>query len=284
MQTPPLPVSVIILCHFAAALASKCIAHSTLKVYLSVIRQLQIEKGLPDPKMQNMAKLSQVLRGVRATQAGKSTTVRLPITPQILERIKEAWERTGLNDNRVMLWAAMLLCFFGFFRSGEILSPAQGLFDASSHLTCADLAIDSVTDPQCLRVHLKQSKTDRFKEGTYVCVGRTGEILCPVAAVLAWLIRRGNSRGPLFRYSDGTPLTQARFVMEVRKALLLIGENPKDYGGHSFRAGAATAAAQQGVGDATIKLLGRWRSSAYQIYIKTPPASLASYSKTLLKK
>jgi len=98
-QTPPLPVSETILCHFAAALASKNIAHSTIKVYLSATRQLQIEKGLPDPKMQNMAKLSQVLRGVRATQAGKSTTVRLPITPQILERIKEAWERTGLNDN-----------------------------------------------------------------------------------------------------------------------------------------------------------------------------------------
>ena len=80
---------------------------------------------------------------------------------------------------------------------------------------------------------------------------------CGSASVVDY--RRGNSTGPLFCYSDGTPrlLTQARFVMEVWKALLMIGENPKDYGVYSFRVGAATAAAQQGVGGATIKLLGR---------------------------
>ena len=37
------------------------------------------------------------------------------------------------------------------------------------------------------------------------------------------------------------------------------------YSGHSFRSGAATTAAKQGISDATIKMLGRWKSSAYQL-------------------
>ena len=143
--------------------------------------------------------------------------------------------------------------------------------------------MDSLSNPQQLHVHLKRSKTDQMGKGTLICIGRTREQLCPVTAILAWMVHRGNSGGPLFHFKDGTPLTQQRFVAEFRKSLGLIGEDPKKFGGHSFRSGAATAAAQQGIGDATIKLLGRWRSSAYQVYVRTPTSSLAGYSRSLIK-
>jgi len=72
-------------------------------------------------------------------------------------------------------------------------------------------------------------------------------------------------------------------MVELREALTGIGEDPLKYGGYSFGIGAATVAAEQGINDATIKLLGRWRSLAYQRYISTPTSSLASYSQTLIK-
>ena len=143
--------------------------------------------------------------------------------------------------------------------------------------------MDNLSNPQQLRIQLKRSKTDQIGKGTPVFIGKTGEQLCPVAAVLAWMVHRGNAGGPLFHFKDGTPLTQQRFVAELRKALCLIGEDPQKFGGHSFRSGAATAAAQQGIGDATIKLLGRWRSSAYQVYVRSPASSLAGYSRSLIK-
>ena len=62
-----------------------------------------------------------------------------------------------------------------------------------------------------------------------------------------------------------------QFVSEVRKALMEIGYNCALYAGHSFRIGAATTAAQKAVQDSLIKTLGWWESTAYTVYIRTPP-------------
>ena len=240
---PPFPASESTLCRFMSVLANNGIAHSTIKAYLSATRQLHIAQGLPEPRMEKMPRLSQVLRGVRNTQPTKSRFTRRPITPGILLRIKEGWEKEPLVQDKTMLWAAMLLCFFGFFRSGEICAPPSGSFNDRDHLTFADVLVDNPTNPQQLHILLKRSKTDQAGKGAIVGIGRTGGQLCPIAAVLSWMVRRGNAPGPLFHFQDGAPLTQQRFVVELRKALQMIGEDPQQFGGHSFRAGAATTAA-----------------------------------------
>jgi len=91
-------------------------------------------------------------------------------------------------------------------------------------------------------VKIKASKTDPFHQGVLVYVGRTNQPLCPVSALLAYMVRRGNRPGPLFIFQDGRPLTRPHFVTEVRKTLLAAGNDPKPYSGHSFRIGAAITA------------------------------------------
>ena len=93
----------------------------------------------------------------------------------------------------------------------------------------------------------------------------------------------GHKRGPLFRLEQGTPLTRPRFVEELRWNLKATGTNPGSYSGHSFRSEAATAAAAQGISDAHIKQLGRWKNSAYQRYIKTSGPDLVSLATRLSK-
>ena len=95
------------------------------------------------------------------------------------------------------------------------------------------------------------------------------------------MVKRKEGPGPFFRFCNGQPLTRPRLVIEVKRALTRAGVNSDHYSGHSFRSGAATAAAERGVEDATIKMLGQWKSSAYQLYVRTPREQLAAISKKL---
>ena len=90
--------------------------------------------------------------------------------------------------------------------------------------------------------------------------------ICPVAAMLGYLVERGSSPGPLFKLADGPYLTRNRFESRPREC----GIDPALYAGYSFRIRAATTAALRGVQDSLIKTLGRWDSSAYTTYIHTP--------------
>ena len=102
-------------------------------------------------------------------------------------------------------------------------------------------------------------------------------------AILPFLAVRGDRDGFLFQFKDGRPLTESHFVTEVRELLQQVGVDPKKFAGHSFRIGAATTASRQGISEATIKMLGRWESAAYLLYIKTPRDQLASISSRMSK-
>ena len=159
--------------------------------------------------------------------------------------------------------------------------PSDRDFDPSVHLCVGDIAIDDPAQPSMLRVTIKQSKTDPFRKGVQLFVGRTSSPLCPVAAVLDYLTVRGTEPGPLFRYQDGRLLTRQRFANAVRDSLTHAGVDQSRYCTHSFRIGAATTAAAKGVEDAVIKTLGRWESLAYLQYVRIPRERLVGISRCL---
>ena len=97
-----------------------------------------------------------------------------------------------------MLRAAVSLCSFGFLRSGEITIPSDKTFDKSRHLTFRDIAADYLSNPTTLRARLTASKTDPFRTGVNIFVGRSRcRPMCPVADMVA----RGPGQGPLFWFT-----------------------------------------------------------------------------------
>ncbi len=134
-----------------------------------------------------------------------------------------------------MLWAAATLCFFRFFRAGEITIPYATAYSRGAHLSWGDISVDNRDTPTLLRVILKRSKTDQFGRGAEVYIGRTVCSLCPVAAVLSYMCSRGTSPGPFFTFKDGRPLTKPLFTKYVRTVLQEIGLPYQYFAGHSFR-------------------------------------------------
>ena len=231
-----------------------------------------------------MPLLEYVLTGIKRSQAKAVTPPkpRLPITPELLAHLREQWVGNPPPPDGHMLWAAACTGFFGFLRAGEFTVPTPGAYDNQVHLNLDDLAIDSRTAPSMVRVHIKQSKTDPFRQGTEVYLGATGSSLCPVQALWQYLAVRGPAPGPLFIQASGVPLTRSLLVKRLQEALESAGIDASAYNGHNFRIGAATTAAQRGIEDSLIQTLGRWKSAAYLAYIKVPREQLAAISPQLV--
>ena len=259
------------------------LSHATIKVYLSGVRSLHVTHGHHSVfNHQLTPRLQQVLKGIRKQQAiGSQPRIRRPITIQIMARIKSVLLKDPHKYHNIMMWAACCLAFFGFLRSSEFTVPSQETYDNEVHLSLKDIAVDNNTNPQLLRVTIKQSKTDPFRQGATLFLGRTHSPICPVTAILPFLAVRGNRHAPLFILKDGRMLTRQLFSAFLNDILGKLQMNHSHFNTHSFRIGAATTAKEAGIDDTHIKMMGRWRSDAYQQYIRTPPKQLARFSKAL---
>ena len=143
---------------------------------------MQISHGFRDPKVDQMPRLRQILKGVKveAGKAGKAARSRLPITPSILRKMKTVWFSKHSDDyNRTMRWAASVTTFFSFCRSGEITVLREDMYDSSAHLSYCDIAVNDAKAPAIISLQLKQSKTDQRRVGTQVIIGKTGNDMCP---------------------------------------------------------------------------------------------------------
>ena len=181
-----------------------------------------------------------------------------------------------------MLWAASTLCFFGFLRMGEAVAPSDAGFDARYLLAYGDVRFNSPTDPSWMEVTIKRSKCDQFGRWVTLSIGATRMATCHLAVMLSYLAQRGSRPGSLFAFENGRLLTRDRFVAALRAALETCGIDPTAYAGQRFWVGAATTAAARGLQDSLIKALGRWDSSAYTVYIRTPRATLISVAQSLV--
>jgi len=131
-------------------------------------------------------------------------------------------------------------------------------------------------------LHFKASKTDPFRKGSFLHIGRGKYPFCTIQFVLAYLNQTGDAPGPLFLFHDGRPLTCASLTLWLCDILASEGISG-NFSNHSFRIGAALVVARNGIPVHQIQALGRWTSSAYLAYIRTPAESLSRLSKQLSK-
>ena len=149
----------------------------------------------------------------------------LPITPSILRRVSASLKSQDATWDRLMIWADMNLCFFGFLHSGEICYPTTTQFDKTCqlHLMPSDLTVDNHANPTRLSVCIKALKTDPFRRGITLVLDATQRDLCPLPVILPYVAVWGAAPSPLFQMANGAFLTQERFVKEVRSLLRLAG-------------------------------------------------------------
>ena len=166
-----------------------------------------------------------------------------------------------------------MLGYFGFLRAAEFTVSNLASFSPAIHLSVANI----FQSPTCLRVRIKVSKMDPFRQGCHIHIGLGRAALCAVHALLAYLSVRGNVPGPLFLVANGQPLSHSILTDWLQQIFSTMGIEG-NFSSHSFGIGASTVAASNGIPDHLIQALGRWTSNAYQLYIHTPSEALAGIS------
>lgn len=268
-----LPASEGTLIYFASYLA-RTVKHSTIKLYLSAVRNLHISCGYGDP-LQGKLLLQKVLRGILRYQ-GRSRILRQPVTPGVLAAIQPILRNWLGERDFTMIWAAFTLAFFAFLRCSEFtykgISQFRPQFDLSAD--CVSFQ-PSQASPQQMSVLLKASKTDTYRQGHTLVIACSPSPVCAVTAMRSYFLA-ARPCGPLFYFQSGRLLTRSAVVNLLRDAARHAGLPYKSLKGHSFRIGAASTAAAAGLPDWLIKVLGRWSSDCYQLYIRTPRNVLLS--------
>lgn len=256
------PITVPMFCLFIAYLYDLKYAASTVHTYVSALSYSHKLSGYPDPSKAFV--VVQMLKGYSKLNARLDS--RLPITIPILHKLLRCASLLPLTKYQILMFQAMCsTAFFAFLRVGEITfssscpPPIQ-----IHHLTKLVNEAREVLGFKIKFVNFKHS----YNQPPFYLVISPQRTFCPVKILIQFLIARGDSQGAIFIQDDGCPVSRSWFSTQLSSAIKLCGLNPSVYKGHSFRIGAASHAAERGMSDAQIRILGRWKSNAFLKYIR----------------
>ncbi len=181
--------------------------------------------------------------------------------------LKGGWKKA----TRTAVWTASLVAFWGSFRLSEILPGNARIFDKYSDLLWEDLSLRK----NSLRVSLKSPKVSTGWTSKVDLFALPRKLFCPVhwiGKLEAVLSKRGllGKELPVFRVENGETLSRGKFLKIIRRALSLAGGNSRGLTGKSFRSGIPSELDlfPEDFKERHLKALGRWKSSAYQVYIR----------------
>ncbi|KAG5715762.1 Integrase/recombinase xerD like protein [Termitomyces sp. T112] len=221
-----LPASEPTILSWVASLGSR-VQPKTIKAYLSAVHSLHVDANLSFMAVES------------PLAPGPTTHAPHPLCPPCAA---QPWVHPRAHGGI----CCVLLAYSGLLRSSEFTVGKGGKFNASLNLSRNSIEfLPSFKDATHARLTLPASKTDPFRQGVTITIAATpGCPTCPIAALKALFSELPhNGHTPLLEQPDGSALSYTYFVATVRNALSKAGFNPHSYAGHSFRHGAASAAA-----------------------------------------
>ncbi len=249
------PASVTDVIEFITDQAERGKRISTIDQKLAAIAFRHRAANVPNPTETQIVR--EVMSGIRRT-LGTAPQQKAPITRRELARMIAAAPDNlrGARDR-----AILLLGYAGAFRRSELV--ALDVEDA--RITDADMTIT-----------LRRSKTDQEGHGAKKRIPRLGDTpLCPVRAVQQWLNASGVESGALFRAVDrwghvrADRISDKVIALVVKEAAQAAGLEPRQFAGHSLRAGFVTQAAQDDVPEWQIaEVTGHKSRAVLQRYIR----------------
>ena len=259
---PSLPIPVAMILLFVAHLHASGAAPATIVSNVSALAYFHKINGLPDPTSNFI--VVKLLAGAR--NIGSVPDVRVPVTLPILSCLVQALPTVFASTYTcTMLRAMMVIAFRAYLRVGEMVPRSRNMTQGCLHVGDVTLTGDLIN------VSFRRFKhSARHGPQSLQVRGECleGSLIHPAAFLREFIQARGPVQGILFGYPDGSPMLRGEFDVSLKRLLSFCGYKSSAFKGHSFRIGAATAAALRGESDAQIRAAGRWSSDAFSKYIR----------------
>lgn len=248
------------------------VAGTTIRKYMSAVRAWHLAQGWTPPlSSDELIRINWSLRGLENQQAQRrKRPLRPPITIHMLATLKQELDLTHSWD--ACVWAAACCAFWGLMRFGEVTVKSRAAFTPGKCLARKHMVSATDIDGRpYIRLDLPSAKTAAPGEIQSVWLVREGT-LCPLEALRNLLhVCPAGDDDPLFSWIDAggaaRPLTIEPAMNTINNILVRHGWGTKF--GHSFRIGGASFYLAQGVSTDIVRIAGRWRSMAYEAYIRS---------------
>jgi hypothetical protein len=191
---------------------------------------------------------------------------------------QSALSQPSTSYDRILFLAMVGLGFASCARGAELTLPSTIRFRNPDKLPLRSTVQHSA---EYFSVHLPYHKADRKWAGShllFVASATSSAFTSILSRYLAIRDARHPTLPHLFITAAGTLPTRTWFIRELRKSF---GEK---YGGHSLRSGGATYYATAGWSAAEIQRQGRWKSQAWEDYIRITPSLAIALSTSRSKK
>ena len=247
----------------------------TIDGYLASLKQAHKVRGLDDSVFEDPL-VRAASKGLRNVAALEPKLERVCITALTMKR----WRLKVKNMvdlayvDRRMVWLALVWIYCGSLRPSELLAAAEdvtGLGAGTKALRWRNITRKEEKNggvkEEVVQIRLTAPKTVTTMPVQVVALPAISSVLCPVSAWKAFVKAKTQAHGMedlVFRWSSGKPFT----IRELGKFMdKWSGQEaratPKD-----LRAALPSLLARKGVREETLKMLGRWSSSAFNSYIR----------------
>src|ERR1700678_1440270 len=192
------------------------------------------------------------------------------VTRSELATITQSYIHSISYDDTIFL-GILMTGFHGLMCLGELTWPDNvKLRDYRKVIMRSSVLVE----PKSYQFTWQGHKADRLFEGNIVLIQSTDLPDDPWAPFTRYLSLRDHLfpfRAELWLTERGSIPTRAWFLRILYQHL------SGDIGGQSLRASGATAFAEAGVPPHLVQAIGRWKSSAFEIYIRKHPVLLAAF-------
>ena len=247
-----------------ALVEERGLSPESARVYFSAVQGWHArEFGVKLAGGLKLERLPQMLKGLRRQHGGTVRPVRKGFAPHLL---RKAIDKTldPSNPLHANIRAALTTALQGLLRSAEYCGNHGRDTLRRGDLVRIEASGMTIMIHQCKNSHCLTGKSHALE------IGAGGRYIDAVAEMNNLrAIDPADDSSPMFRDpKTNKPLSYEFMQSTVKSLAQAIGEDPTLYGTHSMRIGGATALYNEGAPDTVIRMMGRWSSDIYRLYLR----------------